>query len=51
MARPVTLFTGQWADLPLADRAGMVGEPQVGPLAGEEGDRSCHLSSLGDVVE
>src|SRR3989440_12873998 len=25
MARPVTLFTGQWADLPLEDLAGMAG--------------------------
>lgn len=26
MARPVTLFTGQWADLPLADLAPMAKE-------------------------
>ena len=26
MARPVTLFTGQWADLPLADLAAKTGE-------------------------
>jgi len=25
MARPVTLFTGQWADLPLEELAGLAG--------------------------
>ena len=26
MSRPVTLFTGQWADLPIADMARMTSE-------------------------
>ncbi len=44
MARPVTLFTGQWADLSLetlAKKARDLLEGEVGPLAGEEGDGVC----------
>ncbi len=39
MARPVTLFTGQWADLPLADLA---------PLAKRMGYDGLELASWGD---
>ena len=39
MARPVTLFTGQWADMPLAELA---------PLAKEVGYDGLELASWGD---
>jgi sugar phosphate isomerase/epimerase len=42
MARPVTLFTGQWADLPLADLA---------PLASEMGYDGLELACWGDHVD
>ena len=42
MARPVTLFTGQWADLPLAELA---------PLAKEMGFDGLELACWGDHFE
>ncbi len=42
MARPVTLFTGQWADLPLAELA---------PLAREMGYDGLELACWGDHME
>ena len=42
MARPVTLFTGQWADLPLADLC---------PLARDLGYDGVELACWGDHVE
>ena len=42
MARPVTLFTGQWADLPLA---------QLAPLAREMGYDGLELACWGDHFE
>lgn len=42
MARPVTLFTGQWADLPLAELA---------PLAREMGYDGLELACWGDHVD
>ena len=39
MARPVTLFTGQWADMPLTELA---------PLAKEMGYDGLELASWGD---
>ena len=39
MSRPVTLFTGQWADLPLAELA---------PLAYEMGYDGLELACWGD---
>jgi sugar phosphate isomerase/epimerase len=42
MARPVTLFTGQWADLPLAELA---------PLAAEWGFDGLELACWGDHFE
>jgi sugar phosphate isomerase/epimerase len=42
MARPVTLFTGQWADLPLAELA---------PLAKEMGYDGLELACWGDHFE
>jgi sugar phosphate isomerase/epimerase len=42
MARPVTLFTGQWADLPLADLA---------PKVGEWGFDGLELACWGDHLE
>jgi sugar phosphate isomerase/epimerase len=42
MARPVTLFTGQWADLPLAELA---------PLAKEMGYDGLELCTWGDHFE
>ena len=42
MARPVTLFTGQWADLPLEELA---------PLAKEMGYEGLELACWGDHFE
>jgi len=42
MARPVTLFTGQWADLPIA---------QLAPLAKEMGYDGLELCTWGDHFE
>ena len=42
MARPVTLFTGQWADLPLAELA---------PLAARMGFDGLELACWGDHVD
>jgi len=42
MARPVTLFTGQWADLPLAELA---------PLAARMGFDGLELACWGDHFE
>ena len=42
MPRPVTLFTGQWADLPLAELA---------PRAKEMGFDGLELACLGDHFE
>src|SRR4028118_1096468 len=42
MARPVTLFTGQWADLPLEELA---------PLAREVGYDGLELACWGDHFE
>ena len=42
MSRPVTLFTGQWADLPLATLA---------PRAGEWGFDGLELACWGDHFE
>ena len=42
MARPVTLFTGQWADLPLAELA---------PLAKGMGYDGLELACWGDHFE
>ena len=42
MSRPVTLFTGQWADLPLAELA---------PLASEMGYDGLELACWGDHVD
>ncbi|HVS15369.1 MAG TPA: sugar phosphate isomerase/epimerase family protein [Thermoanaerobaculia bacterium] len=42
MSRPVTLFTGQWADLPLAE---------VAPLAAELGFDGLELACWGDHVD
>ena len=36
-------------ETPAGGAGGEVGERQVGPLAGEEGDRSRHFGSLADV--
>ena len=36
-------------EAPPSGAGGEVGERQVGPLAGEEGDRSRHFGSLADV--
>ena len=42
MARPVTLFTGQWADLPLEELA---------PLAKDMGYEGLELACWGDHFE
>ena len=44
MARPITLFTGQWADLPFEEVARLAGEWGYDGLEIAYTDRLCRLS-------